>query len=100
MQGLGGKLLTPEEDRRERSNIAREVFADYGLHPGKYPILTSELDSMEKRGGRNEGTFNCGRRECVVCHHEYYGNANVCVSCYKVYKNESLFWSQGQKIKD
>ena len=76
---------------------ARQVFAEYGLNPEKFPELKKQLDYLDSQS--KTVMFNCGPRTCIVCESKYYGGSNVCEPCQKIYKEEDLFWRQGKVVE-
>jgi len=80
-------------------NKPREVFADYGLHPEKYPKLNLALKEYEERKLSKKFSFEkVYFKTCPACGIVYISGNEICSRCLDVYENENLFWKQGKKL--
>lgn len=47
-----------------------------------------------------KGSFGSGPRTRVACFHIFIGNYFLCFNCTRVYREEKLFWKQGNILED
>jgi len=97
--GVSDSETFEDDSERFRQINRRQIFADFGLHPDKKEY--AQLREMfERIDSPRQSRFNCGQRKCIVCSQHFYGAEDICSPCMKIYREEGLFWKQGEVHED